>query len=858
MAPTITLLFAPSSPTDVGKNVAVHAVVTDIPPADLEADKVLFIRTAGDAVFVDGIGTSTTYSASILKSAAVWQADALLTSEAGGISTIYAQLELQSGELIYTSAVYTFKGKPPTFEKPSVWENFADGESPIVISGRILDNYDYPIPKIDVDLKITHGADKTAWVLPEKPGAVVTVTTDDDGKYTAELVTTALDVKVALSLTYEPDAQPEKLPITPAPKPRLTLQLIGDNAAADGHQAIKAIATMVEDSNPTKGMQGYELDFTLVGSAVFDPDSKTPQQVTGETDSDGNVAVLFTCEKIESGTIKVAPRQAPEKITQTDYHFTQAWCTAQNISFTFTGMRTDVAHIYANGLNQASLTLSFDLGDSKGNAITEANSPTLEHVLSQISFIAYDTQQAIGSGDNSKWKVSEKANQYSKQFNIDGARLSSTAHTNIALRPDSKPPNGRLNYTFYVTCDSEQHENILIGFRIAPDGGNKSNPVVTSGPQTGGAHDSLDLQAAPKYTYLAADFKVAVQEVSEEDDDTTNNGGVSTAAYWRRWDYVVSIDGQRLIGNPKIFSCERPPDWASNQPCIRERRETLYGWQLYLWLEERPPAAGQKPQSADASFPGTRAVHLTAQEKEMLSFTIFTAFTGVVESKDTGALKSELQLHITDEYGNAGIVYANRNLPSKYADSTGEVMSKWKPLRDTPSPTSQGAVAPLPQPDPQIDLVSVYRLGTVNMIPQGTAAHYIVWGQSHGNNVGIGTPQGAINQFYLFAPDDPRKTYADERGYYFSNLAFPFSYLTHGAKVFGSTDRSNDADSVYVLQPAWDRWPAITIRSRKYLDYMRGGPEAGETVVDLGLDTKTDGFFWVLAAVEDGSPPWTS
>ena len=880
VTPAITLLCVPSSPANVGATVTLHAVVTDVPDADLAADEVVFTRTVGDALFVDGTKRLDTFEAGIHKSGAVWQADATLTSGASGTSTIYVELKLLSGALLGAQQTYTFKGAPPKMTVPTVEPNYADNVSPFTISGEVLDEFNKPIVDLDMELRIGLGSMVSRWAIPEhdRPNTTACRTDATTGKYSAQLYTTTESaLRVIASVLDNPDADDQTISFKAIPEPLIILELTQDGAAADGHQRIKAVAKAVRKSKPTEVLPNVALDFTLDGDAVFDPKSLHPKTTSGTTGTDGTASVSFASTKIGTGFIKCEVHSHPVANISQAYSFDQAWCSATNVYFEFTGTGDAPATIYANGRNQAEVSLSFTLTDSNGDILTPDNSPTLAEVLKHVELEAYENQQPLGSGANLPWASSDQENEYSKQF-TDGlpGRRAATPPTMPARPADAIPPKGRVSLTYYVTCQSTEQQHLNLGFRISPSGGTGPNTPIVADPANGDYHSPLKLKAIVPPNYRADDFKIDAKNMSGPSDGAALDGNTAASAYWRRWDYVVSIDSDRP-GSPVLHKRVDPAEYQGTRPCIRSRWKDLYGWELYFWPQIDAPAAGQQIKSFTTEVPCARPVVLTPQVG-LLSFTIFTAFSGVIQDGEMWVYR-DLQLGLIDSYGNEGLAYVNRNLPDAYVSDANadSAMAKWRPLSALPSSVPAIESPPQRQSTRGPTDENGYFLGTVNLALRAAGADgMLVYvpilgaeGAPAGTQVRINTPRGKQNDLRLYSNEDPRTFYADDRSYKILNLDIPaFFGSKDGQLQYGTqTDAafykpyeicyfSKDATGLYglfCLQPLWNKWPSVVIWSLYDSRYMRATPAADAILSAAGL-SNSDTFVWTPATVTLGGP----
>jgi hypothetical protein len=530
----------------------------------------------------------------------------------------------------------------------------------------------------------------------------ITVNTNSSGIATAPFTDSAWEQGTVQATLDVPDKQfttkqyqfnpPSNLGITVNPLTTLTT----DGTAtvvefpycpADGTSKLTAkglVWTDPQKKNPWTG--GGYVRFVLRGSARFTASSSS--QYDAPIQPDGTVTVSFTDDKIEQGLLSsmiLVPTGNGPFGTPQSYEFIDPWSGVSALIGTFPP-NAFTTTIYANGLNEAALTVSMTLSSTNGVKLTSNNQPDITAVESGTSLIEYSTRGALG-GLKGVWAYSMDDNGFS------GSAQYSRASTPPAK--DNGVTGGVATVTYYITnSDNSVSSSVSIGAAITPTGkiivkgtglGTNNIPKGTTAPApiVYFAQSYNALNPAPTVnTTPAIDYKdvaVIAQEVSHDGEDD-NNPSYAAGNYWRRYDYVITnlLDATK---NPQqIFKCELQPNVSfTSDYAFGERSNVIYDFKAYFWPNNVSTSDGTPLETKDgytvqSAGSGKQTVTLSAKNNQLYA-TMFCAFGNVSVGSSS---YTPVTLRLIDAYGNSGLFRLNTDgtaFPSAYAD-----VPNWKPL----------------------------------------------------------------------------------------------------------------------------------------------------------------------------------
>ncbi|MFP1722719.1 Ig-like domain-containing protein [Lonsdalea quercina] len=359
----------------------------------VSGEPVVFSITSGSAVFSNGL-SSIVVSTNSLGAVSASLVDTIA-------ETVVVEVALQNDASVHSSLAATFtqsSNKTDTLNLLlTVDDAKADGEDQNLVELQTFSGA-IPVPSVGVSVALTNGAVfinglNTADITTDSKGRAslpFTSTTAGKTRLTAYLQDNIV-VYGSVTATF--------VSATPSTDVSLVLNVVSDNAQANGKSVNRVCAT-VTDNTTLKPLSGQTVMFTITsGSATFDNDSTT---YSTTTDSDGNAYASVKDTKVESVTIRAA---VGDKTATATVHFSQE-TTPLNIQRIYNVNQTFPSGGPTVAWNNAQF--SMDVSGGSGNyswSITEGND-----VLSVVS----------SSGHTGVFKFSQSRSSVNpdKEYNI--------------------------------------------------------------------------------------------------------------------------------------------------------------------------------------------------------------------------------------------------------------------------------------------------------------------------------------------------------------------------------------------------------------------------------------------------------
>lgn len=332
----------------------------------VSGENVVFRINSGSAVFSNG-SSSIVVSSNSLGAVSASFADTVA-------ETVVVDIELQNDATVHNSLAATFTQSDNNVDTLTLLLTIddakADGEDHNQVELQTFSGA-IPVSGTAVSVALANGAifingNNSADITTDSKGrASLPFTSTTAGKST---LTAYLKDNIAVYNSVAATFVSASTDIS------LTLDVISDNAQANGNAVNRVCATVI-DSDTSKPLSGQQVTFTVTsGSATFDNDSTS---YTTTTDSDGNAYASVKDKKVESVTIKAV---VGDKTASATVHFSQE-ITPLNILRVYNVNQTFPSGGPTVAWNNAEF--SMDVSGGSGNyswSVTEGND-----VLSVVS-----------------------------------------------------------------------------------------------------------------------------------------------------------------------------------------------------------------------------------------------------------------------------------------------------------------------------------------------------------------------------------------------------------------------------------------------------------------------------------------
>jgi len=454
--------------------------------------------------------------------------------------------------------------------------------------------------------------------------------------------------------------------------------------------------------------------------AFFDaPGAGKSREITVACDDLNDVPGYFTAKLIsnapEIGKVSVTidrdiddrgndlPQPAPEPVHAL-YEFCDAWSQVNNTKIQFTlGSSSDYS-IYANGLHQAPVTLSFELfsinnTDSK-DPLPQEGCPTVAEVAARVVFLEYVSGQPIYSLENGSswpadrtWGFNATPNQYDRN-SVDGGATMAILDTDR-----STVDAGRATLYYYIRHrPANTHGSVQIGVDIAPTGQyldknanlQQAKQVRYSQIDKALGGPILTINALPPPQLGPDSLASTCDQLSygrQNDDGPANNPANSeyNYNYFRQFNYSIrpSAAFKDKYKIRYVNFAATNPDNLGKSCCYSSHILGLYDYRLYLWpvnisgLEgkgDTTPTAGYMMQSDNLYYGAT----FQPEEPEDSVFYV-TRYIGFGATYYNQYIQTDINLVMTDNYGNTYQVCLPAETTAPKYDPT--TMKDWNPAR---------------------------------------------------------------------------------------------------------------------------------------------------------------------------------
>ncbi|MGV2979359.1 hypothetical protein ACERNI_04025 [Camelimonas sp. ID_303_24] len=469
----------------------------------------------------------------------------------------------------------------------------------------------------------------------------------------------------------------------PAPlggNPSVILNLSGTRASFVNHDLDRPGQITVACVDRDRGGTSWAGYFTADLASDLPETGHVTVTVDRNVDADGNP---FTG----------APPAEPAIIA---YEFRDAWANVNNTTIQSANGDKGYA-IYANGLHQAQVTLSFDLiSAEEGRLIPQDACPTVEDLAARVQFLDYVSSAPITrltSGapwpGNVTWGFDDIANEYSKKSLGGGATL---AVLDVAR---SVINNGRATLYFYIRHGvATNPEPITLGVMISPTGcyldatATVQAATAVNFSRQGSALPAPQLiitPVAPPKLKPESLISTCTPYSSARQND---NGPANIAAnpeykdnYYRQFDYEIMPSPEFLDANyitAVVFSISNINTLQSNY-CYSSTIHGLYDYRLYLWPSDvlDLPGKNQPDRTGKYSMKSNIDYGAKADPMQVDDAIAVSRYIGFGATCHENHVQTDINLVMADEYGNTYPFYLPAD-PAPPAYNT-RAMEAWNP-----------------------------------------------------------------------------------------------------------------------------------------------------------------------------------
>lgn len=677
----ISLKLDPTSAVagDDDNPIVVTATVTG--PSQLQQIDVNFSVDSGPAIFSEGdnFATESTDDQGV--------ATANLDSAEASQGVVSAWLS--DDDTVKACATYKFTSTAKAAFTPIKVDDknaFADGKTVVTVTSNYEEN-GIGVPNVAVTCKLV----ECKAVFPgHQPLQELTVPSGAKGLVQVQFVDQSAETGVVTMETGNQGAIAEA-DFTVREVPAFKFEHKANAVPADGTSENEITVSLTDSAK--KPYADVHLTFELPTTASFvaggaERDSGAdPHHCAGTTGPDGQYTVGFTSTTTGTGKLSVWTTVNQEHQGDEPFEFTSDWMDIANLNFGSTSAAAP-GRIFANGLHQAKLVISFELTDKAGNPVSASNSPSIDEVMASVDLVEYGTNRLINQagvtpveGSIPDWAWSRTANEWQKtslmQLDRDGG-------------PDNWIDNGYAFLTYYLTAAAlPKTAQLQIGMVAYPRG--RNGPAVYNSATGSTWHQPAYVEALAPAVYtedaLTVDASLIIHEGMNDDGPMITEGFEDAGNYWRQWNYSVrlSAPGQAQLAPPVIHRCLRisdiplAPDFS-----FSSRSESLYNYKAYLWPNNvsdangTPLPGGGPEQTVQSTGTASHSIAVP-DEPATLYFTLYAAF-GNLSVKSH--VFSAVRLVIYDQYGNASNFYLDA-ISIPYRHSSTDIL-KWQFLRAGP------------------------------------------------------------------------------------------------------------------------------------------------------------------------------
>ncbi|GHE53380.1 hypothetical protein GCM10019059_10630 [Camelimonas fluminis] len=493
-------------------------------------------------------------------------------------------------------------------------------------------------------------------------------------------------------------------------------------APADGHSRLR-ISGWVQfrtGPRPLGGNPSVILKASGERASFSNHDLDTPDQITlacqdhvrdGQS-YPGYFTAELTSDLPETGHVKVTvdrdvdadgnpltdpPPAEPATIA---YEFRDAWSSVINIAITSANTETSYA-IYANGLHQAEIILSFDLVSAAGDdLIPQAACPTVAELAARVLFLDYASGDAIARltpgapwPENTAWGFDDVANPYSKKSLGDATPMA------VLDAAASTISNGRARLYFYIRHGVATNlDRMTLGVEISPTGCYLDDTVtLQNAPAISYSQAGRTLKAPLLIITPVAPPKLGLGSLSctgapTSSDRQNEDGPANDAArseykenYYRQIDYVISPSAEFTDTHyiTEVTFALQNANALGNDNCYSSITNGLYDYRLYLWPSDALKFTGKTRPGRDGSYGMKSNIDYGATfdpaDVDIENAITVTRYIGFGATLHGRYVRTDINLVMTDEYGNAyPICLPADTTPPQYNLTT---MSDWNPAR---------------------------------------------------------------------------------------------------------------------------------------------------------------------------------
>jgi len=393
------------------------------------------------------------------------------------------------------------------------------------------------------------------------------------------------------------------------------------------------------------------------------------------------------------------------------YEFVNPWSSVNNTNIAFNTGPNSVKNsysIYANGLQQAPITLTFTLASAfNAKAIPPYTCPSAAAVSRQVQFLDYVSGNPIAQltdptiPTDETWGYDDTPNDY-RQKDLDAPAPIAVLDTKSSGVSDSI-----ATLCFYIRHGvSNNPQPLTLGVMISPTGSflDGDTPVLEQGSPKNYSQlgevlpDPIEVTPKPPPQLVTDSLSVTCTPFvssRQSDDGPANLPGNPEYKenYYRRFDYEISPSSEfkdRCQFEKVSFSVvEDAVNYLKNNKCCYSSNvNELYDYRLYLWPTNISNLQNAITPTKDGTFKMQSNIDYGAkikpQKKDNVIYVSRYIGFGAVYNKRY--IQTDINILMTDDFGNTYKFY----LP---AETTPQKYEKLKMEEFNPTNTEWGTLA---------------------------------------------------------------------------------------------------------------------------------------------------------------------